>query len=312
MKKSVLKRLAEALRFDLVVERTGNAAWQHCKAGRKGFGDASLLGCTMLSPLYDAESIRKTGRKLEEDRELRKIFNLKKAPDHSSLSKWLKRKGIDFLSKIMKELVKVAMRIGLIRGDLIAIDSTGIDSFTSKANKTYSTDPSASWGYLKKGKDGEAILFHGYKVHLAVDCNSELPVAFAVLPANVHDSDGFGYAFDSLKNTIPSFQIKKVLADAGYDTAYIKQYLRDINIIPAIAINGRGHYASAKPKDPDYSKRWAIERNNGLMKKHYGLNDLKVKGIEKATKHCYVCYISMLASSIGKYVLGYKRYRSIY
>ena len=107
------------------------------------------------------------------------------------------------------------------------------------------------------------------------------------------------------------YLIRKLLADSGYDSSEIKQLLRDIGIKPVIASNGRGHYKSATPKDKDYSKRWAIERNNSLMKEYYNLNDVKVKGIKAVLIHCLLCYNSMLVASIGKYLLGYKKYRSV-
>ena len=316
MKKSILKKLAVALRFDLVIKRINKSTkiskTTEKAAGRIGYGDVSLLSSKILSGLFSASGNRDIQRKLQEDKELRKIFNLKKAPTYSCYSKWLKRKGIEFLSNVMKELVKIAIRINLINCSLLAVDSTGINAFVSKVKENYESDKDAKWGFLKKDKKGNKILFYGYKVHLFVDCKSELPLAFVVLPANVHDAKGFWYAFYQLKKTIPLYLVKKILADSGYDSSKIKQLFRDININPVIACNGRGKRKSSTPKDVDYPQRWAIERNNGLMKKYYHLNSLEIKGINAAIFNSYLSYISMLASSIGKYLLGYKRYRQIY
>jgi transposase len=304
----MLKKLAEALRFDLAVRRVCDLI-KTC--GRKGYGDISLLKSKVLALLYDAKGDRAIQRKLEDDKELRKIFKLPKAPVHSSFSKWVKRKGIEFFRDIMKQLVQIAMRIGLIKGSIVAVDSTGINAFVSKVKENYNTDPDAKWGYLKTDKHGNKILFYGYKIHLFVDCYSELPLAFAVLPANVSDCDGFWFGFNQLKQTIPLYVIRKLLADAGYDTSEIKQLCRDIGITPVIAINGRGHYDSETPNDKDYPKRWAIERNNSIMKGQYDLNNLKTKGVGKAIIHCLLCYNAMLATSIAKFLIGDKCFRSI-
>ena len=42
--------------------------------------------------------------------------------------------------------------------------------------------------------------------------------------------------------------------------------MRENRVIPVIAVNGRGHYPSSKPKDPTYRRRGAIERFFSLMK----------------------------------------------
>ena len=159
MRKNTIKRLAVALRFDLVVRRVKRISNFTKNVGRKGYGDVALLKSKVLSSLYGAHSDRELQRKLQDDKELRQIFNLNQSPDHSCYSKWIKRKGIEFFQNVMKELIQIAMRIGLISCSILAVDSTGINAFVSKIKENYETDQDAAWGYLKKDKKGKQSCF---------------------------------------------------------------------------------------------------------------------------------------------------------
>lgn len=77
--------------------------------------------------------------------------------------------------------------------------------------------------------DNEGWIF-GYKLHLAVDAELELPLTLTVTPANVHDS----IEYTNLLNKLVDKRIKAeiVIMDAGYDSK--KNYLITLaeDIIP--------------------------------------------------------------------------------
>ncbi|MEM1515864.1 MAG: transposase [Candidatus Bathyarchaeia archaeon] len=56
----------------------------------------------------------------------------------------------------------------------------------------------------------------GYKVHLVCDTESELPLAFEVTSADVHDSKMLPIMMEKIAKM--GFKPKYVLADAGYDS----------------------------------------------------------------------------------------------
>ncbi|MCD6220425.1 transposase [Candidatus Calescamantes bacterium] len=312
MKKNTLKRLAVALRFGLIVKRIGKVMKNEDNRGRKGYGDETFLKCVLLSPLFHAVSMRDIERKLKKDHRLVEALSLKRIPDHTSISKWKYRKGEEFFKLVLREIIRIGMRIGLIKGNLLAVDSTAIDAYISKVKENYEADKDAAWGIRKKDKNGKPIYFFGYKLHLIIDTASELPLALAILPANIHDSEGFYHVFHLLISVFPTFAIVKLLADMGYDASHIRQFLRNKNIKPVIPYNGRGHYENIKTKDPDYKKRSAVERDNNLLKKYYRLNNLQVRSMYKVTIHAFISCLSMLFCGIGKYLIGYKRFRRIY
>jgi hypothetical protein len=70
-------------------------------------------------------------------------------------------------------------------------------------------------------------------------------------------------------------------------------------VIPVIAVNGRGHYKSSKPRDKDYRKRGGIERFFSLLKMKLNLLNVRVKGLQRVTAHVNSCIFGYLL----KYIL---------
>ncbi|MGC9098992.1 MAG: transposase [Candidatus Micrarchaeia archaeon] len=63
---------------------------------------------------------------------------------------------------------------------------------------------------------------------------------------------------------------------------------------PVIATNGRGFYKSKPPKDPEYGKRWAIERIFSRLKEMFGLAKNRFVGIKKVTIFAFSCLVPTL------------------
>jgi hypothetical protein len=70
--------------------------------------------------------------------------------------------------------------------------------------------------------------------------------------------------------------------------------LRYNDIIDVIAINGRGHRESEIPKDPDYPKRWSVERFFSRLKEVFNLAKNRFIGINKVMIHVYSSIIAYL------------------
>ncbi|MGC9059579.1 MAG: transposase, partial [Candidatus Aenigmatarchaeota archaeon] len=173
---------------------------------------------------------------------------------------------------------------------LFAIDSTDIPTYSAK-------DKDAKWGY-RTTKRHEQILqkkktirFIGYKAIVMVDCETELPIAARVFPANVHDSKGFFPLWNNAKRFYFA-EGAKFIVDAAFDSTEIYKEIRHHGIKPLIAINGRGRYKSRQPKDKDYGKRWAVERLFSWLKEKFDLAKNKFIGLKRVIKHVFCCFIA--------------------
>jgi len=131
-----------------------------------------------------------------------------------------------------------------------------------------------------------------FNIHLAVDAESELPLAFTVTPANIYDSTEYPRMILELLMQ-EGLRPKTVLADAGYDSKENYRLALECGAVPIIAINKRN---LKKKNTRDFEQYLPIQRNSELWKSLYrkrssaervvsrlkeesALKDLKVRGL---------------------------------
>jgi len=106
-------------------------------------------------------------------------------------------------------------------------------------------DPDAAWGakrtYLTAGAEGKGgkvtKWWFGYKLHLIVDANYELPVAFEVTKANVAETTRLMPMIEEIEKKHPVLheRAEALSADKGYDDGKDKAELYDsCGIVPVI------------------------------------------------------------------------------
>ncbi|GMA61000.1 hypothetical protein GCM10025859_14400 [Alicyclobacillus fastidiosus] len=137
------------------------------------------------------------------------------------------------------DLVIQCREAGVIDGSHLAIDSTAISAYEKKQPKLRSQETgNANWG-AKFDTFGNKLTWFGYKIHLAVDTQSELPVSLEVTRANVYDG----------KMAIPlmvhvaedlGWKFKFVMMDAGYDQMKNYVAVRNYGAQAIIALNKCG------------------------------------------------------------------------
>lgn len=199
---------------------------------------------------------------------------------------------------LMQELFGVtsyeALKGKVVR--LIAEDSTDISAYSKR-------DGDARFGHRTPSKREQIASRHteksfvfGYKLHVIVDAETEMPSAIHIAPANRNDKVFFHKLYDAVKARfgIHRNYNAKFLGDAAYDSTDIYQELHSDNVKPLIAINGRGFYKSEIPKDPEYGKRWAVERLFSRLKEVFGLSKNRFVGIKRVAVHIYSCLIAYI------------------
>ncbi len=96
----------------------------------------------------------------------------------------------------------------------MAIDSAAIHAYEKKQPKRKcELTGNANWG-AKFDSFGNKMKWFGYKLHLAMDTKSELPMALTVTPAHVHDGD---MAPDLMEQVAAKTKVSFFVLDAGYD-----------------------------------------------------------------------------------------------
>ena len=264
------------------------------------YGNGMLYG-KHVAALALGSIFRCSDRELPDElqsRGLLKAFGYQTTPDHSIFSKVRSEVGEEKVGRVAESIICGLYKDRRLR--LIAIDSSYVPYY-------FEDDLDAVWGYATLTKKEQEVLKEktqkglkrGYKLHVIYDVEASIPLYWIVLPANIHDKDAFKTLFDYVRTHFRFAHEAKFLADSAYDSTDVCFMLRENHIIPVIAINGRGHYKSSKPKDPDYGKRGAIERFFSLLKMKMNLLNVRVKGIQKVTAHVFSCMVGYLF----KYVL---------
>ena len=140
------------------------------------------------------------------------------APSISTLSRVftaLTEKGL--AKALFIDLVSQCREASVIDGTHLAIDSTAISAYEKKQPRSCSQETgNANWG-AKYDTFGNKLTWFGYKIHLAVDTQSELPVSLEVTPAHVYDGE---MAIPLMKDVAENlgWKFKFVMMDAGIRT----------------------------------------------------------------------------------------------
>lgn len=188
-----------------------------------------------------------TNRKSRRSRKKEEIV-----PSAWAYTRFLKKllKHEEEINKIFEMLVAQLREILPDFGKDLAIDSKAISSLSKRENKNAKADgrrdKDADWGkkeYRGVREDGTAwekiVKWFGYKLHLIVDANYELPVAFSVTKASEADINEAHRMIDKLDAQRPEIleSCETMEADRGYDDSKLLVKLYDeYEIKPVIDI----------------------------------------------------------------------------
>ncbi|MNW42691.1 Transposase DDE domain protein [compost metagenome] len=143
----------------------------------------------------------------------------------------------DLAKRLFEDLVTRCKHEGIIDGSHIAIDSAAILAYEKKQPKRKSEQTGhANWG-AKFDSFGNKMTWFGYKLHLAVDTKSELPLALEVTPAHVNDGE---MAPGLIEKVTVDKHTRFFILGAGYDQMKVYEAARKMKAQAIIPLNPRG------------------------------------------------------------------------
>lgn len=189
--------------------------------GRKGTNREAILRALIVAPFENISEFTALRNRLASDIRFRYQcgFELaKRVPSISTFSRVFHQiVEKELAQKLFADLVQQCLDENIIVADTIAIDSTAIDAYEKKQPKSKSQKTGdATWG-AKYDTFRNKITWFGYKIHLAVDTSSELPLALEVTPANINDGDMGPALIEKVVAQIPKGTLEYVIEDSGYD-----------------------------------------------------------------------------------------------
>ena len=161
--------------------------------GPKGFSSNAMLRALLAKQLYQIPTFSLLVERLERDLSFAYDCGFRicdSRPSVATFSRFYQRLSqTGALGKLFESLVSQAMEQNIVEADVVAIDASQINAYEKARPKKQITDDefAATWG-AKRDTHGNQITWFGYKLHIAVDARSELPLSLTVTPAHRHDS----------------------------------------------------------------------------------------------------------------------------
>ena len=240
----------------------------------------------MLMFLLNLASVCTLHRRLDNEPALMLLCGFSKLPHRTTFDRFIKRLGqhkdlVDEAQAQVTDQLKV-LTPGL--GERTAVDSTTVRTHAHPFRKSKITgqisDPEASWT-AKASKKNPKVLewYYGYKHHLLVDAEHQIPITGFTTTASRNDSPTLPEIMDKAISQFPWLKPEYVMADKGYDSAKNHEYVLDRD---AVFICPTRDYKDGKiPANAEFSKDGVPLCNQGEVMEYLG--SLPDKG------HAYRC-----------------------
>lgn len=240
------------------------------------------------------ESYRDYHAFLEKDNFWRRTLGFKQTPDIGSFTHFLQRIGTDTFEQLFQVVVQQLLDEGFLNLHFIAQDGSILVGNLD--------DKEAGWGW----DHIEEKTVYGYKIHVIVDTNTELPITLSVTKANVHDSTQFKELYPKTKIYKTRFPTRFYTGDKAFDNRNIRMTLLKDEVQPIIK-------ASKTPIEPQYPKwflekhkeRVAVERFFSRLKEYLNLKKLGIYGKNTVLHYTYLISIGMLLIGYINHLFGY-------
>jgi transposase len=258
----------------------------------------------LLRRLRNIPSDRMLVRQLWKDPRLKQICDIEASePPYgiAVLSRFRSRVGPERLALIIDDALGILVKKGRIKGETLALDSTFIKAYSRRNldNRTGYSDPESRVGRAVKAKD------LGYRLHLAVDAKSELPVAMVVASANENEKK---HSYSLFEKASSKVKFKKLVADPQYSSQGLRDAAVRVETVPVIPypsnqkigvggvlrVDRKFRTHGPQQLKRAYRKRVAVERVFSRLKNLAGLKDHNLRGLANITFHSQLCIIAML------------------
>jgi transposase len=305
------------LNLDDIEEVVKEAYHREDGPGRPPRKPMGIFKALLVKRVLQVPSERELCKRLWKDDNLRELCDLEAEQnpyDHSQLSRFKKRVGSRRLQRIMNNLVKKLLKCGVIDGETVVLDATFVKAYSRRDphdNSCGKSDPEA-----RVGRDGKNYEL-GYKLHIATDAKSELPLAVVAASANENEKKHarvlFGKAWKVTEHRIATF-----IADSQYSSKKLRVQLSEYGVkavIPYPANQNKKamdvlrvdkYFRTHGPAQERliYRQRGVIERVNSRQKELLCLERHRSRGLERLTFQGLLCIIAMLLNAYAAFCVN--------
>ena len=207
----------------------------------------------------------------------------------------------------MNNLLEELVEGGIVKGEALALDATFIKAWSRRdpADDSHGlSDPEA-----RISRDGKTYDL-GYKGHIAVDVDFDMPVAAIVASVNENEKRHVGELLDKASLVVDGFMA--VVADSQYSSENAGDFIEELGAEPVISYMSnqrRGEpvlrvdrcfrVSGLEEERRIYGLgRASVERVNSRLDL-VGLGCLKIRGLRNVVVHVLLCIVSMLLVAVA-------------
>jgi hypothetical protein len=248
-------------------------------------------------------SLRELTRILDVDRRLRRlclIHGEERGYPRSVISRFTRRVGADVLQLIIEEKVIRLLRSRSREVDIL-LDASFVKARSIRHpddSRIAYSDPDALVGRNGRGYD------LGYKLHVAVDHRTMLPMATLLAPANDNEKKHAPGLVEKARSVLSRVggSVRSLVADSQYSSSRVRDLVSD-SVIPYTA-NQRGdgvlrvdrRFRTHGPEEvvAEYHKRPLVESVFSYLKTQYGLavnNVRSLRSVSVYTLLSLLCHV---------------------
>jgi len=210
-----LEEIYDSVPFQKLVKRLREYRW----TGRPGYNPEVMLKAVLVGYYKPIGSLAELVRYLEDHREIASTCGFQPdepIPCRTTFSRFMSRLADhqDLLDECLNIMASGFKDLLPGFGEAVAIDCTPVPSY-SNPDKDPVSDSEAGW-IVKEGSERKVWEF-GYRLHLIVDANWELPIAKAVTLAEDNEKKATLPLLQKTKERLSWFKPNAVAADKAYD-----------------------------------------------------------------------------------------------
>ena len=258
--------------------------------GRPPRNPLGLFRTFIIMRMKAVRSLREMTRLLNTDRRLRRLCLIKKretAYPRSVLSRFIRKVGEERLTRIIEEKVVKLLKQNKARDVDAVLDASFIKACSTRhpldGQKGYSDDEA------RVGRAGRSFDL-GYKLHLAIDSRTMLPLACAFASANQNVKKHSLSIVEKTKLILKqsSARLRRVIADSQYSDGKLRNTVEAVIPYPAnqkrdvkglLRVDKKFRTYGPEDQRREYHKRPRIEAVYSFLKKQYSLAANKVRSL---------------------------------
>lgn len=211
--------------------------------GRPGYPVRAMVGAVLVKAVYCLPTWTRTARLIAEHAALRQVIG--GAPSQWACYRFAAklRQHEAMLTACTEKVLGALHAEHPQMGQTVAIDGSDMPAYANGhkhvGNKngplrTRFADPDAGWGHRSSISTRKGGAFYGYKLHLAICTQTELPLAWIVTAANEPEQGEVAGLLDSVMER--GFAAQVAVLDKGYDGQPMHDVCESRNIRPVIAL----------------------------------------------------------------------------